>query len=264
MNADLVSKPKIALLVPTRSRPSLQMRLVSSLILTTSDIDAVQLIFGIDADDPQHSMSYRIADATNFVQMVEIKNDGKFMGLGHCWNCCWKAVDPEIDVIAMIGDDMIFRTVGWDEKIRAEFSGDSLPPDKLKMVYCDDGHRHDALAVNAFLHRRYAEINGYFMREEFRINWVDQWLHQVFNSFGRLKYLPDVLIEHDHWIFKKRSIDETGARMMKADENGFSDRMWYRTAQERLEEIRRIERAVGLTADLSKVDLIDDNGRRVG
>jgi hypothetical protein len=32
------------------------------------------------------------------------------------------------------------------------------------------------LAVNLFCHRKYVDILGYFMREEFLINWVDQWL----------------------------------------------------------------------------------------
>ena len=74
------------------------------------------------------------------------------------------------------------------------------------------------------------------MREEFKINWVDQWLHQVFSAFDRLRYRGDIMIEHRHWVLGKNVKDNTADRMAVADVNKISDKLWYSLKDERVRE----------------------------
>ena len=125
----------------------------------------------------------------------------------------------------MIGDDMVLKTKDRDLHILEEFING--PADYIKAVHCNDDCHGAKLAVNLFCHRKYAEIMGGFMREEFKINWVDQWLHQMFSAFNRLTYRGDIMIEHRHWVLGKNVHDKTAERMATADVNKISDKLWY-------------------------------------
>jgi hypothetical protein len=241
---------KIALLVPSRERIEGKIALVKS-IAKTADINNVSLYFGIDDDDPNKNDALKIAQEYSFVRIVEIHNEGKFLGLGRLWNICLKASNEEI--IAMIGDDMEFRTEGWDTKVIDEFKPPQCPQDDVKMVYCYDGRHGHRLAVNAFINRRYTEITGYFMREEFKVDFIDLWLQQIFSSLGRLKYRGDIHIEHKHWSFKKMSMDRVATNLRGNNYPEMSKKMWKSTFDERIKEAKKIGQVIGVDPDLSRI-----------
>jgi len=241
---------KIAILVPSRERMNRRLTMLTSILTSVKDINNVTVYFGVDEDDPTRDMIKRVATAIPCVRIVDIKNDGKFIGLGKMWNICVDASTEEI--ISMIGDDMVFLTQGWDEILINEFI--DTPKDQIKGIHCDDGYHGSKLAVNFFCHRRYAEVVGRFMREEFRINWIDQWLHQVFNSVGRLKYCGNILIEHRHWVLGKDKRDGVADRMAVADGNKISDRLWYDLVQERIKDVKTLAEYLNVKPDWSVVD----------
>ena len=242
---------KIAILIPSRERMNRRLTILTSILTSVSDINNVTIYFGVDEDDPTRDMIKKVASAIPCVKIVDIKNDGKFIGLGGMWNICVDASTEEI--ISMIGDDMVFLTQGWDEILINEFK--NMPSDQIKGIHCDDGYHGSKLAVNFFCHRRYAEVMGRFMREEFKINWIDQWLHQVFNSVGRLKYCGNILIEHRHWVLGKDKRDGVADRMAIADVNKISDKLWYTLTDERIRDIWKLEDYLKQKADWSKVDI---------
>lgn len=246
--------PKIAILVPSRERMNNRLTLISSIITTVKDINNVTLYLGVDEDDKTLPLALKISEAIPFVKIVKIENKGKFIGLGKLWNIL--ADTSTEDIISMIGDDMVFKTVGWDEEIIKEI--DNSPEDKIQAVHCNDDCHGSRLAVNLFCHRKYMEVLGGFMREEFKINWVDQWLHQVFSAFGRLKYRGDIMIEHRHWVFGKATRDETAERMAQADgATKISDKLWYSLKDERISDVNKLATYLNLTPDWSKVDTSD-------
>ena len=237
--------------MPSRERLNLNLTLISSIITSVDNIENVNLYMGIDDDDPTREIQKKIADAIPFVKFIPIHNDGKFIGLGKMWNILAREADEEI--FGYIGNDMIFRTPGWDTKIINKFKND-CPKDNIQLYHCNDGYRGSELCVNAFVHRKYMDVIGYFIREEFLINWSDQWMYQIFNSFGRLEYIPDILIEHNHWVFGKRPKDSTGDRMMQADQGGISDRLWHELGPERDEEAKKLAKYLGVEPDWSKIE----------
>ena len=240
------------MLIPSRERLNLKLTLISSIITSVDDINNVNLYFGIDDDDPTRDMAYKIADAIPFVHIVPIHNDGKFIGLGRMWNELARHCDDEI--FGYLGDDMIFKTLGWDTQILEEFNEKNLPADKIKAVHCYDGVRNGELAVNAFMHRKYMDVVGYFIREEFLINWSDQWLHQMFNSFGRLKYRRDIHIHHNHWVFGGRKRDKVADRMLSDNHDRDSDAMWHNLGKERIEEAKKLAAHIGIEPNWSLID----------
>lgn len=244
---------KISLLVPSRERLNLKLTLISSIITTVKDINNVELLFGIDEDDPTRSIVYKIAAAIPFVKIIDIKNEGKFIGINRIWNILASNTNEEI--FGYIGDDMVFKTPDWDDKILKEFDKNNLPEDKIKLVHCFDGHRlHDEICVNAFTHRKYYEVLGYFCREEFLINWSDQWMYQTFKAFNRVKHRPDIHIQHNHWIYGVRKRDKTADRMLSDNHDRISDKLWHDLSPQRIKDVEKLSKYINIKPDWSKVD----------
>ena len=241
---------KIAILVPSRERMNKRLTLLFSILTTVKDINNINVYYGVDEDDPTLETIEKISKAIPCVKVIKIKNEGNFLGLGKLWNILTKETTEEI--ISMIGDDMVFKTPNWDEEVIKEFQ--DIPKDKIKAIHCNDDCHKAKLAVNLFCHRKYAEVMGQFMREEFKINWVDQWLHQMFSAFGRLKYRDDIMIEHRHWVLGKSSHDNTAIRMAQADVNKVSDKLWYDLVDERIKDVEKLGKYLKMEPDWSKVD----------
>jgi hypothetical protein len=245
--------PKIAILVPSRERMNKRLTLISSIITSVKDINNVTLYLGVDEDDPTIHLADKLAAAMPFVKIIKIHNEGKFIGLGKMWNIL--ADSSTEDIISMIGDDMVFKSQNWDEELIKEFS--NCPEDNIKAIHCNDEWHKSKLAVNLFCHRKYAEVMSGFMREEFKINWVDQWLHQLFSAFGRLTYRDDIVIEHRHWSIGKGSKDGTVDRMYVADgPNKISDKLWYELTDERISDVKKLAKYLNMEPDWTKVDTV--------
>lgn len=100
----------ISLLLPTRGRPALVNRLFSSIAETTSRLDQVEVILYVDEDDT----GSRNLDCTDF-RVVRIVGPALTMG-GYNSACLQRARG---DVLILANDDMVIRTPGWDDRIRA-------------------------------------------------------------------------------------------------------------------------------------------------
>jgi len=244
---------KISLLVPSRERLNLKLTLISSIITSVNDINNVELIFGIDADDPTLEIVHKISDSIPFVKIIVIENDKKFIGINKIWNMLYP--HAEGNIFGYIGDDMVFKTRNWDKKILDEFNDDNLPNDKIKLVHCYDGYRDkDEISVNAFIHKKYTEILGYMCKGEFLINWSDQWMYQTFKAFDRVKYRRDIHIQHNHWVFGQRSKDKVAERMLSDQHDRKSDALWYELVDERIADVKKLSEYLKLEPDWEKVD----------
>lgn len=244
---------KISLLVPSRERLNLKLTLISSIMTSVSDINNVELIFGVDEDDPKRDIVHKIAQAIPFVRIVDIKNYGKFIGINRIWNIL--AANTDNELFGYVGDDMIFMTPDWDKEILKEFNKANCPADNIKLVHCYDGHRdRDEICVNAFVHRKYYEVLGYFCKEDFLINWSDQWMYQTVNAFGRVKYRRDIHIQHNHWIYGDRKKDNTADRMLSDNHDRISDQLWHDLASERVAAVEKLGKYLNIDPDWTKVD----------
>ena len=191
---------RIALLCPTRERVYNVKRLVNSILQTTNNLDNLTLYFGVDKDDPTLTEVREYTSQYSFIKIIEIDNAGTFLGLGKIWNLMVK--DAPEDILSMVGDDMVFETIGWDNMVIDEF----INKGRIKLLHFNDGMKGPGnplshlspLAVNSFIHRIYYDTFGYYVREEWKHWYHDTWLHDVFSMAEKRVYHHDCIIRHLH------------------------------------------------------------------
>jgi hypothetical protein len=91
-------------------------------------------------------------------------------------------------------------------------------------------------------------------REEFLINWSDQWLYQTFKAFNRVTYRPDIHIHHNHWVFGQRKRDAVADRMLSDNKDRVSDQLWFDLVEQRIQDIQKIAAYTGIDPNWSVVD----------
>jgi len=195
---------KIALMCPTRNRMNKLLTLISSLLTTVEDPHNIYLVLGVDEDDPAIEHYNYLQRNLKFIEIIKFKNEGKFLGLSTMWNKMASVYPNTVDIFAMIGDDMVFMTKDWDQKIIEEF--ENGPKDKILMVHCNDGvrgkdNKYATMApfpVNFFVHKNYVNTVGYFVEPFIENIHQDTWCDFIFGKLKRKKYRHDILIKHLH------------------------------------------------------------------
>lgn len=97
------------------------------------------------------------------------------------------------DIIGFIGDDHRFRTQGWDEAIiaaNAEMGGG--------IVYGNDLLRGEELPSQVFIDSRIVKALGWMALPGAHHLFLDDTWRELGHAIDRLRYLPDVHIEHMH------------------------------------------------------------------
>jgi SAM-dependent methyltransferase len=158
--------------------------------------DAIEHIFGIDADDASSFM------LTTTRHVVSWPNEGPV----GAWNAAAKASSGQ--VLVQLSDDWEpFQ--GWDTAI-LEAIGDTSKPAVLAV---NDGHRTDDLLCMAILTRARYKQQGHMFHPEFFSMFSDNWFSHCAVCDGVLIDARDkITFEHKHPAFGKAEMDETYAR----------------------------------------------------
>src|SRR3990167_5802214 len=118
---------EFSLILPTRERPHLVQKLFSSLVQTTKNLPALEIILFIDDDDHQSAaIEYPGLDIVKIIRHRKVT-------MGRITQICFEASRGRY--IALVNDDMIIRTRRWDERVRKEFL---KYPDEVVMIYPND------------------------------------------------------------------------------------------------------------------------------
>jgi hypothetical protein len=185
----------ISLLVPTRQRRAGIERFFDSAFGLAERPDDLELVVYIDDDDD----TYAEVDWPTNTTVVH----GPRITLSEMWNRCYDACTG--DICGHMGDDIVFRTVGWDRLVRLAFADHT---DHIAFVHGRDGIQDHLLGTHGFLHRRWVETVGYFVPPYFSSDFNDTWLTEVADAIGRRVYLPDLYTEHMHVIAGKAKLDQ--------------------------------------------------------
>ncbi len=222
---------KISLLCPSRGRPYRYEAMVASAALTADEPSLMDIRLALDVDDKQFNL-YRSPD---HVQRFPTNISNIYNAL---------AARATGDILMATADDVIFRTQGWDTKVRAVAA---RFPDGLFIAAPNngDGHRR----VNHwFTGRPWMALFGWMLPAHFEHFCVDEWVQEVASSAGRLVYMDDVLIEHMHKKYKKAENDDTyqRKRLRATDGSSMSDRdiaLFKRMAPDREADKVMLQRA---------------------
>jgi hypothetical protein len=221
----------ISVLCPTRGRPGSVVRLANSIRATATG--PVELVLAVDDDDPTAEQVLALAGPASG-GLVRAWVGPRTMHSDY-WNRC--AEIAHHDVLMQCGDDIVFRTPGWDTAVLQAFTP---YPDKIVLVYGDDGFQRERLATHGFLHRRWMDTVGYFVPPYFASDYSDLWLTEVAAALGRLVYLPDVYTEHLHPVCGKATWDRTHQERLARHAAQDSGQVWADTAALRQVDVDKL------------------------
>ena len=160
----------------------------------------VEVIWYIDRDDAaSRATAHVLADSEPCTIVV-----GSRCHLSALWNHCAPYANGPI--LGHMGDDIVFRTPGWDARITEVFE---RYPDRIAFVHGNDGVHGNRLGTHGFVHRRWVDAVGHFTPDGFPHDYCDTWFTEVADTIGRRVYLPDVLTEHMHPDVGKAEYDQT-------------------------------------------------------
>lgn len=204
---------QISLLLPTRQRPHWLRRMADSAVQTANRPDQLQLVTYVDDDDASYD------DMAMTLPWERVRgprlHDGK-VNLSVKWNECWQRATGEIYMHC--GDDIIFRTPGWDDAVRDAIND---APANIAFVWCDDGSPNNASAAfgtHGFVHRNWTNIIGRFVPPYFVSDFNDTWFNDVAAAIHAKRYLAEHLTEHMHYIWGKAAKDQNTIERLERHE----------------------------------------------
>lgn len=186
---------RICLMIPTYQRPERLETILNSVYDTVSDINSLCISLCVNKSDEitrQFIKDYNWPN-TNYEVIDE---ETKQPNLSYYFNLMYNQTRFKDCVVSEIGDDMIFKTNGWDEKILKAINDTN----GLGIVYCNDDYiAHDKCCVNLFVTRKLVGLTKKpFMCEFFHADMIDMVWTMVGAMAGLLYYLEDVIIFHNH------------------------------------------------------------------
>lgn len=221
----------ISILCPTRGRPDSMQRMVTSARKTATVPTGIEFIFYIDDDD---AASYAMAERLDVKSIV-----GPRIILSEMWNACW--MESSDDIFMHCGDDIIFRSDGWDSEVIDAFE---RVPDKIVLVHGRDGYQDANLATHGFYHRRWTDALGYLVPPYFSSDYNDLWGTEVADMIGRRTYLHSVYTEHMHPVIGKGTWDQTHNERLARHQQDNVQAIYYSKKQERLEDANKLRAAI--------------------
>lgn len=229
----------LVVIVPSRGRPTAVAELVAALEETcTAD---TELVIAVDSNDPAlpgYDQARR--GAWMFVQdshtMVEALNLAAL-----------RAIAPEkLDVfaVAFLGDDHRPKTVGWDAAYL-----DALREFGTGLVYGNDLLQGPRIPTQVAMTADIVRALGYMAPPEFTHLWVDNFWKELGQALGRIRYLPDVVVEHMHPLAGKADWDDgyyrvNGSAVAEHDQTAFNIYMRTRFAT----DVAKVRQIVGVAA----------------
>ena len=141
-------------------------------------------------------------------------------------------------------DDVRFQSAGWD---RAVWDSARRFQDDIICVFPDDGGRAGSeICTQPFITQKVRTLLGYVLFPGCQHFSSDLWCHELFHQLGRLVYVPEARIIHNHWDIGLSEADATAARARSLQV--FDDTMFANCARWLPTEIALLRRHMRPTA----------------
>jgi len=226
---------KISLLIATRKRPDMLENMWRSAhenrafgFEIGSYKHELELVLYVDEDDVvTQDLYYNRLITSNTIITI-----GKRLDIiGEAINICFR--ESSGDICMLCTDDVIFHTNGWDDLVVNEFL---KYPDRILMVYGEDGIQHGHTATLPFLHRNWIDTIGRFLPMHFVNEFGDRWITHVAKAINRCIYLPNLYIQHLHPAKKTMLADETYLERRKMSRDKMPLNSWRKLYDSLLNE----------------------------
>lgn len=199
-------------MIPTYKRPLRLMALVDSAMKNADDVSRLRFCFCVNRKDAETESYINGRYWPNEAHIEVIHEDTDQPNLSLYFNLMYKHTRFQDALVSELGDDMVFLTKGWDTRVLDEVN----KGEGRVVVYCNDNYiAHEKCCVNLFTTRALVEaMKKPFMCEFFHADMIDVIWTLTGTATGTLRYLPDVLVQHNHSTKKKpEDWDETFKRL---------------------------------------------------
>jgi hypothetical protein len=195
-------KKRISLLLPTRGRPKLVERFLQSVVKQSAYPELTEVILCTDDDDVgSHGIIFSELELKQIV--VPRQNMGAYNAL------CLQHASGGITIA--VNDDIIIRTEGWDEKVRAL---DARYPDGIYLGYCNDLFKGRKISTFPILSRETCDLLAEPYPRIYKGAFIDIHLMDIFRRLenrghDRIAYAEDIVFEHVHYRTNPEALDTT-------------------------------------------------------
>lgn len=229
----------ISILCPTRGRPELFERMLKSMHELSEFSDTFEVLGYVDNDDPCRT------DYDTLITMFDLLIVDEPRSVGEAWNVL--AQQAQGDYFLMGNDDQVYMTPHWD-RLLLDILSERMPKDGMFVAWVDDktgkAARRCAFPI---VSRKWYETLNYFTPECFNFLYHDTWIWDIGKRLDRTFYIPEIVIEHRHFAFKKADYDDTyqhhrvgveNSRKREADKQMFNSTAGQRQADaEKLKDL---------------------------
>jgi hypothetical protein len=161
----------ISILTPSRSRPQLAHRMITSAIRTAGC--KIEIMLYLNDDDPFLDDYKKLFDSSMYII-------GPNQSTSYSWNLM--AEKAKYDILFLVGDDCKFETENWVQLILDAFK---KYPDKIVCVYPRAPSVSKYKSPHFCLHKNWINTLGYFLPPQFYHWYVDTWIMEVAQRIGR-------------------------------------------------------------------------------
>lgn len=183
-----MSFKRISVLIPTRHRTERLKTLFESFEATVDNIASAEFIFRIDDDDPETKQFLIDMSNEDRIKTVVGPRYQGYDSMPLFFNEMFRVATG--DVLMCGNDDMIFRTVGWPEKLLE--AANRFPDGIFDLGVRTHNEEHYPFST---ISKRVVNHLGFIWDP--RIFWGDIYLRDLMKWFDRTIMIPEVEIEHD-------------------------------------------------------------------
>jgi hypothetical protein len=106
-------------------------------------------------------------------------------------------IDVDFDVVLCASDDMIPVVDKWDEYICCAMQ--EYFPNLDGALHFNDGYTENNLITLSILGKKLYDYFGYIYHPDYKSLYCDNEFTEVVKALSKVKYLPDIIIKHEHY-----------------------------------------------------------------
>jgi hypothetical protein len=209
----------LTVIVPSRSRPDAMLDLISS-VVDTRQVATTNVVVAVDDTDPMLALYEEVVDVRSDVSRLEVVRGGWMVAALN--EAAQRVVaDPAVTAVGFLGDDHRPRTKGWDAAYLT-----ALRQMGAGIVYGDDLLQHDFVPTQCAMTADIIRRLGWMAHPSLRHMYVDTLWRDMARPVDKIRYLPDIVVEHLHYLNGKAVEDDGYKRVndpqvYKFDEEAF-------------------------------------------
>jgi hypothetical protein len=231
----------VVAVIPSRGRPERAL-IAADALRKQAVLVGTMVVLAIDADDPMLPGYYAPLPTNDIYHRAEISRvvlcgyeTGNLVKATNTVSLRIARENPAT-IIGNLGDDHVCRTEGWDKMV-----ADALVEPGI--AYGRDGIHDEHLPTAPFISGEIVSGLGWYALPTCHHLYIDDVWRELGQALGRLRYLPDLFIEHLHPAVGKA---DTDAGYVQAQANVDADRYAYEEWQQKYKDgdVRAVLRAL--------------------